>query len=479
MVAACASPEEELEEATAQAFTDQLPFVDQAEVQCLAAGYMADLGIDGFALSDLDRDAIAAEPAKVKVLLTEQPSVFEDCVDLEAVLGEAIVADGGKVSPDCLELDIQPNQELTKDLFDRRDLGDLSGPAKDQLIDAVRGCIDDKAFARYAELSDPDELGKVLIADPFAWINDPEDQDPCIIEAVVKTLGVERLDELGVTIEEPELVKARPRLGDEELDRLATAYTDCDLKGQILRAIGWTEEQISDCVVEDLDPESQHDAAVVLTKGFTPTFRSPMRELVYSCTDDAVTAMFGAPLPLQDLSDVERNFQRAFMSGITETTDSTFEVTCMQRGIMTTLDEPTVIVVENVLATYQDGGLPTTADEQLYFDYMFEVTEIGTMCFRPWRRLQNELIFAEVDEAAWPCIRREIDPAVLDATMESLAAALWSDEYPPLLVVEQGYDEFHEAIGSCGSRTDIRNWDRFMDNYTGVDGEAPDPVAEA
>lgn len=472
LLAACADPERELEAATADAFATQLPFVDEVGLQCLAEGYVADLGVDGYQEHNVDSVTLVTEPETVLSLLTADSSAAANCLDLAGRLGGLLSAEGGDVTPDCLVVELSSTRALADELLEAEPgLDALDGPASDQLVDSIRGCVDDHTFAHYAGLSDPDELREVLNADPFTWMADPDDQDQCVVDVVIDTIGIERLDELGVTVDAPEFGPARVRLTDTEYDQLADAYAECDLDRNLHRAISWHEEQVADCVMDLLDDDAKQEMAVVLTKGYNPVLRTFTRDLIHECADQAVEAIFGDQVEAQDQPSSVRSFLNEISLNSAQTTTSVFEHRCMTAGWAETVDETTVAAIGRADAAYASGQWPEPDDEAIYQDLLERSTILGTTCYRPWQRMQNELEWADVGKTSWPCIRRTLDPGLLEAGMEATAAALWQDDAVALSVLMQAYDDFAAAVQTCGTSTDVRNWSRFVDDLWGYSEE--------
>lgn len=467
--AACSTDiEGELETATAVAFGGSLPFVDDKSAQCLASGYLAELGVDGFAQQNLDVETIRADERSVAALIDHSPQVAAGCLDLVTRLDQVISSSGGELTTGCVDPNGLEAEPVVGFLLEPDASLDVAPETvNEELLSAARECIDDKTFTDLAGLPAPDEYLEVLIADPFARPNDGYDQDPCVNGVVFETLGPGRVDELGVSIDKPNLLDQSRRLTADEISELTTAFESCDLEAQIRRAIAIDEEQAADCIVASLDRETYPEVIENLFKRYKPTIRPPIKALIDECVTEALPDSYRD----QELkSKDEELFVSEFVIEALST-NSVFERRCMTAGVREAISPAIIEATARVFAAEEQAGIAGDSDLETFWEFMKQASIAITDCVRPWFVLERDLLIAGVAESAWPCIRAELDPDELKRTIGYTGPAIWGNELDPWYELELGYVVISDAVELCASPADTRKWQNMMDSFFYGEGD--------
>ena len=452
-----------LEEAAAAAFAERFPSAGEAASACLASGYLDELSPDELERRGVDAATLAADPGSVDELIGDAPGVVGRCVDLEERLAAALDGVDGELAPDCVGQRRLEAWPLVRVLLEAEpDLTSLTGRSQRQLLDAVRGCVGDGTLATVAGLDDPAELAGVLIADPFAasrWVGD---QDRCVTSTTLTTLGIERLDELGVGLASPDLLAVADELSTGEVDRLVSALEACDLPHQLERAVAVTEPAVAPCAVAELEPDSIGELAAELYQGSRITWRRPLAPLLEDCVAEALAGLY--PPPAERSSEVDA-FIREFTEAIGETQPAVgvYQTRCLEAGLATMTDDDVLDIIIGVFDAYDRGELAPLDDELTTQDYMLAATEVVATCVEPWDRLREDLSYAGIDDAALPCIRAELDPTQLRRTTDSFGPAVWAGDSAAWIRMEKGFAAVAGAIESCATVEDVSRWARYSD----------------
>ncbi|MEM7324986.1 MAG: hypothetical protein AAF531_18000 [Actinomycetota bacterium] len=473
--AACGTDgEDDLRAATTVAFAERLSFVDKPTARCLSNAYLDELGADGFAEQGLDVETIRGDETSVDVLLDADRDVAVRCLDLGSRLEQLIGATDGELTAECVNPAGLTDDPVVGFLLEPdASLDSIPDEVTDPLLTLTAGCIDDTTYATFAGLPAPAAYLDVLVADPFARPDDPYDQDDCVVGVVFDTVGLQRLDELGVTIEEPNVLDHGRDLTDDELTALTTALDACDLEEQIRRAVAVDEEQIAACLVAQLDQEAYEQIVGNLFLTYRPTIRPPVRPLVEDCVTENLPA--GLTDQPQKSEDEERFVDEFVFEALR--TSSVYERRCLTGGIRRWISPAVIEAADQVFEEENGGDLATDDQLETFWAFMEQAANSLAECVRPWYLLQADLEVAEIDEAAWPCIRAELGPEQLTELAWLYGPAVWSDDYDAWYDLELRYEVVGDAVEICGSAADSRGWQGLMDFLFYGEGELLDEPA--
>jgi hypothetical protein len=412
---------------------------------------------DGDDEGDGEGDGTAG-PGRVSEILALAPTVGGGCVDLIGRLADLVEGAGGRLARSCVDgrrLDVWPLVGVL--VQPRPEPTTFTGQARSQLLDAVRGCVDDSTLARLAGLDDPDELLAVLVADPFARSDLPADQDPCVTGAALDTLGIERLAEVGVDVGQPSLFDVRAQLSDAETDDLIEAFLACGRDEQLLRAISVTDEQIAPCILDGIAPGSEPPLVAGLFAGTGLLDNTELSRLADRCAEAAVAALFPPPEEVsEDVVIVTTVLARPYL--YLWASAGRFEQACLPAGLRAVTDDAEAALYDRVTAAEDRGTVLGAADRAARRAYLAEVSEVLTACLRPWPRLLPSLWRAEITPESLPCIRSEIDDGVLDRMMDSYGPAVWEGAADAEQTLAEGLDATEAAIARCAPGADLERW---------------------
>ncbi|MEM7272919.1 MAG: hypothetical protein AAF547_07570 [Actinomycetota bacterium] len=462
------------EETARLAFAERFPDVGPVATSCLTDQYLQQLPVSDFATA-----AGEADPDAVEAAVREQPDLVGACVDLSERLADQLRQGDRRLEADCVTGDQLVRWPLLEALLDADDaVLAADGQAREQLLDAVGQCVDQRTFAALAGLDDPDELAEVLVADPFAESSWLPAQDPCVVRAAIDGLGIARLAELGVDLASPDLLGS-VGLTEGDLDLLVESLVSCDLEAQLIRAVSVSDAPIAECVIESVPEADWPDLARSLYRGREVLDHPAATDLVDPCVDEAIEGLY-IPVDPGELTSDERDFIVAFNRELNWTTDldeSRYTLRCTSQilpSIASGVDFEAMLRYDEAVAA---GEEPATADWEVAFEFSYAAIDFGTICFDPWVRLVEDLDASEIDDALHPCLRHEIDRRVLEQMMAAVADATMYDDPWAWEDLEAGHDEVRAALEICGEADDVRRWDHYLGDLFdfGSSFEDPDP----
>lgn len=476
-LAACGRGEPEIESAVASALGRDLGMADD-EVRCLTQALVQEVDLDDLRDRTIGAtpstgpevvDGPAGDPAGMVALA---PRAAGRCVALEDRLIDLVDRVGGRLEPDCVEpgrLDTWPLVGvLLRPVDEVGSLDDLPGQATVQLLDAVRDCVDRSTLASLAGLDDPDRLARVLIADPFARSRLVADQDPCIVEATMDTLGIERLARIGVDLDQPDLFTVRAQLDDDDIASLIGSFAACDLDRQLLRAISVTDEQIGPCILDGVTPGTEPQLVAGLYDGIR-------------IVDDTILSR---PADRCATVEVERWFPASERTGDTDEADvgitalarpylylwphsGRYEQACLPIGLESVTAGRGVGTVARAIEATEHGVLtdpPARAAERAY---LAEVNEVLTVCVRPWARVLPWLWSAEIDPESFACVRAETDEEIVERAMAAYGPAVWEGDAEARPILAEGLGAVADGIRACSTEADLGRWQAFAATIAG------------
>ena len=302
-------------------------------------------------------------------------------------------------------------------------------------------------------LDDPEELRKVLIADSRAGGYGPA-QDRCIVDAVLDTVGVDRLAEIGVTSESPEFVGQQYRLTDEENEAVLDAMGDCDLRSRWRTA--YLEERTEACVLGRITADEEWAAIEYDLTGVSADALTPIWEAEVACADEAVEQIYDLPgdVPPTVATVAEDLVDWLGPFGV-------FEERCFVAGVSTTLTAEEV----DPYVRWESGEDLSGEALQGLFDYQLQIEEVATTCLEPFTRLQNLLWEADVAAVDIGCLRYELDDERLRQTMAVYGPGAWGGDSAARAKLANGLVEVGEVLALCD--TEDRGYQERWDAYIG------------
>lgn len=470
LVAACSGGDQagELEVGLAHRLELLVPASGTA-ADCLATGFVEEVGATELADAGIDPEG-RVTPADIDRLLRLAPSVPAGCVDLEERLATGIDHADGVLATGCVaeaDLTVWPLVRVLLDGPD--DLTDLPHfdaeteaeadaepdaevdadaevDVERQLLDAVRGCIDEAAFSRLAGLDDPEELRRVLVADLFTRNTYPPAQDRCMTDAVFDTLGVERLAEIGVTVEQPDLMSARGKADTEELDAVLAAMDDCDL-GAHLRRLIETEHAPADCVLDRLTADQEQALIEEAVRGTGVEGRSALGAAENHCAFEATAELYDPPPGVPPAVTARAlGWTDQYYPAL-----SFYEGVCFWAGFETVVTRADLDVLERWEEAASWGKTVEDADLEAALDVSGRIEEVADTCLRPATRFEGLLI--EADLALDPdCPVHELGPDHLAELMTTLGRSRFGYDPEAWELIEQGLEDIGETVELCDRR---------------------------
>lgn len=305
-------------------------------------------------------------------------------------------------------------------------------------------------------VDDLEELRKVLVADSRAGGYGPA-QDRCIVDAVLDTLGVDRLAEIGVTVESPEFVGQQYRLTDEENEAVLDAMGGCDLRSRWRAA--YLEERTEACVLGRITPDEEWAAVEYDLTGVSADALTPIWEAEVACADEAVEQIYDLP---GDVSPTVAAVAEELVGWLGPF--DVFEERCFVTGVGATL---TAEEVDPYLRW--EGGEDLSGEAlQGLFDYQLQIEDVATTCLEPFTRLQNLLWEADVAAVDTGCLRYELDDERLRQTTAVYGPGVWGGDSAARAKLARGLAEVGEVLGLCDNedRGYQERWETYIGQLT-------------
>ncbi len=292
-----------------------------------------------------------------------------------------------------------------------------------------------------------------MIADSRAGGYGPA-QDRCIVDAVLDTLGADRLAEIGVTSESPEFAGQQYRLTDEENEAVLDAMGACDLRSRWRAA--YLEERTEPCVLGRITPDEEWAAIEYDLTGVSADALTPIWEAQVTCADEAVEQLYGLPSDVPPaVSEVAEDLVE-WLGPF-----RVFEEQCFVAGVGATLTP------EEVDPYVQWEGGEDLSGEALQglFEYQLQIEEVATICLEPFTRLWNLLWEADVAAVDTGCVRYELDEQRLRATMAAYGPGVWGGDSDARAKLASGVAE---VLGLCDDegRGYQERWETYVGQLT-------------
>lgn len=470
LLSSCAALEQgpSLDEALTSAVDAQVNNVTMAESDCITTTIVSEVGEERLTRAGVDADGLLAEPELLRTgdIAADVDAVIASCLDLQARFAVAVATAGAEsLDSECVAAESFENEPLTLALIDGAPLTSTGPDLTTAVVDAVRGCVDDDDFAELAGLDSPTALRPILIADPFATSEEAADQNSCIVDTVMDEVGIERLAELGVTVETPDFLAVINDLPDEEIDVIAASLEPCDLAEGLTIYVSDVETQVGACAVDRLAEEDVASLATERLRGRAVIGRTALRQAIDACVAEEVEALFG---PRTDLSPFMQEFTFGFVEGISSGIQlNRFERSCVTRGVASVYDESEIVRVEDAFALAESGE--ASSDDLNRIDALFAGSfAISDACIEPWKTLAAELEIAGISDGTIECVA-QLAPD-LPSALNSANQRAFEGDIDASFELDELFETMSDALVQCGSQTEIRSWEAYV---SGADEPAP------
>lgn len=308
-------------------------------------------------------------------------------------------------------------------------------------------------------LGDAEALRQVLVVYDY-----PPAQDQCEVDAIVDTLGVERLAEIGVTAEEPEYAEKRGRLEQEEVSRIAEEMqASCDLVAW-WGTFGWVgKPRQFACISRQMTDEQLEQSA---SAGYREALDASLADLVAAqdaCAEELIAENFVRP---EGVDPVVAEFASEVASE--KFVFDRIGQPCFIAGFESTISAEELEPYRQLQVGELEAPLEPAVQEEIW-SYLAKVDRVATICQPHHWRLMELIFEAGVRTSSMgedSCILHEVDYERLRATMEAYGPASWEGDPQARVVVHEGLTEVGDVMASCGlGAENLALWGDFVAWY--------------
>ena len=474
-LAACGGDSPEALSASLASAAEDIDWVADGEQECVAAAIVDTIGFETLAADNITTDRVDAEPALAKTLITESTDVrtaVESCVDANRLFRTALADDVGIDELTCdTEFSGEPIVAQTRKNI-VAGTGDLEIDDTSDHRDLFRPCLSDADFRNTFGLDDPDELVSAMHGALPIGLREIETSNECLATRIVTKFGVETLEELGLTVEQPALDLTS--FTDEAADSILDGAHACsDATPAWRSALFNSNEPFADCAVDLGGDEytSQTVAIAFGTSGATRARDRIVEESLDECVDERSASMF-APLAALDRIDVdyaarvwsedwERNSSLKF-------NPSEHMIRCSLRGTSATLGPD---VVNAMFAEWSTLDPDSVEAWEILVPFYREFQTAQRTCGNDWYFITTEAHQAGASPETLDCMRSRFGDDEAIAQMADTFASYISelDDYRWEGVLSQ----IDTAFDRCRSDDELRiynEWSEYMIGGLGLGG---------
>lgn len=311
LLSGCGDSPEAMQEQLGSA-APALAFVEADQGPCAGTALMDNIGYDELTAAGYTSGDFVSNPATIEELVTSYDSpelreALSDCIDIDQAFRSELVeqAGGDEAAVDCdhtFSLDEPLVAEYLEVLFDDDLPLEITDSPENR--DLLRPCLSEAFFAEQFQIDTAESLAaaiqEALPAEVHAL--------PCAGEAAVEALGAETLNELGVTVETPEISFRQIGISVTERQQFLAAVAPCSEIDVVQREQLRSDEPLfGDCA---LDRNLDDWKAVALGHELGAPAPSNDLELYYelsNCARDSAEQIIG-----RELTSSEHNAARGW-----------------------------------------------------------------------------------------------------------------------------------------------------------------------
>ncbi len=393
--------------------SDSIDWVAEDEQECIGGAILDTVGFDSLIEQGITSEALATTPTIVTELVddgsAELDAAVEECVDADRLFRSSLASDVGLDIADCsadfseasLAIDNRgnvmadgPTLELT-DTPEHRDL--------------LRPCLDAATFGEAFDLDAPEDLISAVQAALPVGLREISVSDDCLAERMVSKFGVENLDDLGLTVDTPDL--DLDVFTDAEATFISDAAAGCsDATSGWRRELVNTHEPFADCVVAaDGDAYNEQTIAIAFGESGARRDRDQLADDgLAACADEVAEASFPT---ISRLDRIEADFlartwlQDWEVSSPFNHAPSDHYYRCTMRGAYAELGRDEV---DDIFFEYGNTDPESSAAWDILVPFWQAYRDAQRACGGDWYFISAELHEAGASPETLDCIRKRL-----------------------------------------------------------------------